>query len=278
MKNLALVLTTIMLAACGSEPLATSLTQSPDVAPEALSYRVTTYDLLAAPGSRALVAAKVETGDVFRFDVDDADVDFYLHGQLIGTGVTNDDGTAYVEATMPEGAGNYALKAVYRRWSGNGSAVVREEETSFFVTDIDNTISDLDEVMVPVTPNQAIPAIAGAVEGLKRLAASRGVIYLTARDDYLLDKTRQWLALRGFPAGAVFVNDWQLGGASQGDYKERVIRRLKTSFSNIEAGAGENIHDAQAYMNNQMRAYLIGRQMNGATTVSGWDDIVALED
>jgi hypothetical protein len=243
----------------------------------AFAYRITTNDALALPGQTFQLVAKVETADPFRFDIDDAQVDFWLGDEYLGFGVTDDEGIAYVLATAPEDVGTHVFTARYKRWVSEGRAFVETADTRFFVTDIDQTISDLTEALVPVTPNQAIPAVPGAVRALGTLSQTRGVIYLTARDDYLVDKTRNWIAMRGFPEGPVFFNDWRFGGASQGDYKERVLRDLKESFPSIEAGAGENLHDAEAYIANGMRAYLIGKSLDGAISVSGWNDILASE-
>jgi hypothetical protein len=275
MRTLTTMMLAMTLSACGTgtEPIS----PSSGAEPEAWSYRLTVSDALALPGQTARLAAKVESADPFRVDIDDVRVDFWIGNEHVGHGITDDDGTAYISAVAPVAIGAHTVTASYDRWSGRGRAHVQAASTRFFVTDIDKTISDIAEVLVPVTPNSAIPAMAGSVAALKEFDQDRDVIYLTARDDYLLDKTRDWLKLRGFPTGAVFVNDWMIGGPSQGDYKERLLRELKADFPNIEAGAGENLHDAEAYMANDMRAYLIGQELDGATTVSGWSQIRALE-
>ncbi len=268
---------TALFAGCGvDQERAVEFSLTSDES-ESFGYRLTVSDVLAVKGGVTTLAAKVETRDPFRIDIVGVRVEFAVNGRLVGSGVTDGDGTAYVRALAPEAAGKSAIRATYGRSSGEGRLFTQSPDVRFFVTDIDNTISDLDEALVVTTPNSEIPAVEGSTRALQKFADTRGVIYLTARDDYLLDKTRGWLSLRGFPEGATVVNDWRLGGPSQGEYKERVLSALKSDFPNIEAGAGENLHDASAYLASGMRAYLIGKSLAGAITVSGWRDIEALE-
>ena len=122
--------------------------------------------------------------------------------------------------------------------------------------------------------NAAIPAVAGAVEALTRLARTHRIIYLTARDESLYNKTRAWLELRGFPEGPLFTRDYNVLGPGRGAFKRRFLVDLRKRFPGVAAGVTDTPADAQAYLDAGLKAIALGpdarRFPPGAVVVPAW--------
>lgn len=262
-----------ILTACGGEA-AQEPAQTEDVP---WGYRVSAYDVLAQPGDKARLRVKVEYAGPFHVDAYGVMVTFSVNGEVIGRVESGDEGYADLWVEVPGRADVVSFVGRVEDDAAVGRLVVRQEEESFFVADIDQTISDMPGIRAFVTSNDEIPAVEGSVSTLKRLSREHTIIYLTARDDYLMNKTRGWLEQKGFPAGPLYVHDWELGGETSGAFKQRKLANLKERFPNLVAGAGDKKSDAEAYAINGMRSYLFFDHQDGAQTVRSWREIFAYE-
>jgi hypothetical protein len=243
--------------------------------------KLTAYDVLARPGDQVVLRAKVERDDPLGVHVDlrDVTVLFELDGTPVGSAVSADDGYADLPMTTPLDSGEHTFRARVESGSAaQGQLVLIAAAKPVFVTDIDNTISDLPDWLVPVTPIEHNGILPGSSDALHELAQAYTIVYLTARDDMLYNHTRRWLNYWSFPSGILITNDWGLDAFDQYGFKRESLASLQTRFSALAVGAGDRAHDARAYLDSGMRAYLLGRRVvEGAVTVKAWADILELE-
>src|SRR5204863_234690 len=79
------------------------------------------------------------------------------------------------------------------------------------------------------------PPMPGAVEALTALSRLYRIVYLSARDEVLYEKTKAWLDDKGFPEGPVFCRDFHIG-SRQEVFKQRFIAELKGHFPRVVVG------------------------------------------
>src|SRR3989338_2473013 len=96
---------------------------------------------------------------------------------------------------------------------------------------------------------------------MNRLAEVYQVVYITARDDFMMNRTKNWLDQWVFPLAPAYF--WDFTGAYptsrvQERYKREGGAALKQSFPNVIVGVGDGAHDVRAYAANGLKAYLIG--------------------
>jgi hypothetical protein len=243
------------------------------------------YDALALPGEDVRLAAKLEKMGALRFrpDIEDEEVIFSLNGQALGSNRTDDDGVAAVFYAFKK-PGRYTVRAAlpgtseYRADPAPVLVDVCDPKTRFLVCDIDHTIADISSLEFIVTDNKDVPALPGSVEALRRLARHYHIIYVTARDDAFMKKTRNWMALRRFPRGPVFFWDFLGAKLSHRKYKTRRLAAVKKRFPNLVAGVGDKVGDAEAYLANGLRAIIIGRERDDdlpkkAVWVRSWAEV-----
>jgi hypothetical protein len=129
-------------------------------------------------------------------------------------------------------------------------------DSPILVTDVDHTISDLPQLLVPFTANEDTPPLPGAVEALQEMSRDYRIVYLTARNHCLYNKTRDWLRLHGFPEGPLFSRGC---AATQSvvTFKREVIADLRKRFPNVAVGVGDRAGDAEAYLANGLKTILI---------------------
>ena len=152
-------------------------------------------------------------------------------------------------------------------------------------SDIDGTLTTsefaawTDYVSLP--PPGAHP---GAPEALSALAR-RGyyLFYLTARPEWLTQKTREWLPLRGFPAGIVHTTlskAGAMGGAAEA-YKTGELALLKGATGVTPSYAfGNKTSDVAAYTNAKIEPasncyyFELDGDPNGGTVHSDYSKLV----
>jgi hypothetical protein len=105
------------------------------------------------------------------------------------------------------------------------------------------------------------------------------IIYLTARRDLLLDKTRAWLDANLFPPGPVIGRRFSWTPPSAEDFKRAALARLRERFPELSVGIGDAASDAAAYLAAGMTAVLYrprGRIPQGAHRCRSWREIATL--
>jgi hypothetical protein len=272
MRLAGLVLLAVLASAC----------RSPEA--EHVDARLQAMDALARPGEEVVLRARLERGLVkgIHPDVPGATLLYELDGRVLGRAVTDDDGTAALRWRAPvDGRADLRIQVRPVKDSGYAAApsvlllAVRDGVRPILVTDIDHTIADVASLKFPFKKAEDIPELVGASQVLGALAKRFDIVYLTARDDAYVERTRRWLKLRGFPAGPVFHRDLTLNRLSAGGFKTRFVADLKASWPSCRGGIGDRTADADAYLAAGLEAILIGDAdlPEGARRASCWADV-----
>jgi hypothetical protein len=214
-------------------------------------------DLLLTPSAPQWVLAKIAYAPSDK-DLSDEDVDIHLlrgcgpSWEKIGTfrttagenshptvlGVADQGGQIFVELsriTRPLDVGRHRVRLVV---AGDGSATdlfieVLPPGARVAVTDIDGTLTESEMAVASEIAGGRIPeAHPGAAE-LMHTLVGRGyhLFYLTARPDWLVARTRAWLALRGFPPGILHTTTSSTGviGEAAAAFKAGEIGALRAA-------------------------------------------------
>ena len=250
------------------------------------NYMVTGYDVLAQPGKEFRIRMKFERGSLLG-DVKDMTVRLQIGEMAPVTCRTDDQGEVNQKMTTFV-RGDYKVTGRAEDWFYSGSpskgppglvmAFVRTPETRLAICDIDHTLADISGAKVLVTPNDRTPPLPGSVEVMGRLAQTHLIVYLTARDEKLSNKTRAWLGLHGYPVGPVLFWDFGHDPLSHEKYKTAEIQRLKRDWPNIDYGFGDRDEDARAYAAGGVKSFIVGAvRQDGlpdlATPVADWTRI-----
>ncbi len=184
-------------------------------------------DMFYLPGDEQWLIGKFSYGLVDK-DLKDEDVDVWVQRdctgpwELLGTGTTTTDGqmppVEGVEDTggriyfrIPAGSelalGRHRVYMVVKGDLSGADGIVEivEPGTPVFVTDVDGTLTTQETAeFTALLTGQTPDANPFAAEALSILA-SKGYrpFYLTARPEYLVGRTREFVAVRGFPPGVI---------------------------------------------------------------------------
>ena len=127
------------------------------------------------------------------------------------------------------------------------------ENTPVFVSDIDGTLTteeteEFTALLTGVTP-AANPNSAAALSAL----AAKGIrpFYLTARPEWLMERTREFLSERGFPPGIAHTSLNKTGalGSTAEEFKTDELNLLLTTGMLPQFVFGNTESDAAAYNN-----------------------------
>jgi hypothetical protein len=238
-------------------------------------------DLFLLPGSAPWVIGKFAYGPTDK-DLEDEDVDVWLlrdcgpNWEKVGTfrttategahppvlGVADRGGQIFVDLsktalpTGPLGAGRHRIRMIV---VGDGSGAdlyleILKPGARIAVSDIDGTLTEREDAVVgDVLGGSHAEAHPGAAEAMKALAG-RGyhLFYLTARPDWLVPRTREWLALRGFPPGILHTTTTATGvmGEAAAAFKSAELDALKKATGLVPALAFGNMpSDVATYAN-----------------------------
>lgn len=262
----------------------------PSMASEMAKYTAILQGIDGVHGteSNVVLKAKLERAAYFptyRRDLPGELVEFYYQDEELGAALTDGDGIA--ELTLPKfEKGLHKIKArlpqdsEFSSKSATVFLLVLEAKTPIAISDIDHTVSDASSWQVLLRPNEKLPPLKHAVEGIKFFSNHFQIIYLTARDDLFINKTKSWLDLYGFVKAPSFY--WDLGNADvpsdHGDFKSMIIGKLKAEFKNILIGFGDKPHDIRAYRDHGLRSYYLGDRRQeidpDGIKVGGWKHLL----
>lgn len=249
------------------------------------------YDLLAPAYGAVTLQAKIERKGMMGInpDLEGRDVAFFFEGKELGRSKAGDDGIASFVWTPPraerapsptafEFQAAIPAESSYESAPAAFSVFFWDPQKPCVVIDLDGTVCASKEIEVGLKEPSELKAVEGAPEALREIAKNYNVLYLTARDDALMNATREWLTLRGFPRGPVLFRDLKLTNLSAESYKTKRLLELKQTW-NLVAGCGDRDEDANAYMAAGMTAYLIGKPVKipqGARKLVHWSEIEKL--
>ncbi|MBN2497150.1 MAG: phosphatidylinositol transfer protein [Deltaproteobacteria bacterium] len=231
-------------------------------------------DLLLAAGDAQWALAKFAYGLALDKDIHDEDVDLWLlrdcsSWEYLGRSRSTEDGqhetVEGVEDTggrvyfqiPPErrlGPGRHRIHFVLRGDLSSTDQVIQvlEPDARVAVSDVDGTLTSDEyaqawDVLLDVSP-EAHPHAADAMWALARKGYL--LFYLTARPEFLGQRTRDWLAERGFPPGIAHTTLSHTGaiGSAAVDFKLIELSALEVELGRVpDFGFGNKASDAQAY-------------------------------
>lgn len=251
-------------------------------------------DNFVNPGATQTVIGKIAYGLTDK-DLEDEEVDVFVQrdcgseweklGTAITTtdeaphatveGVPSDGGRVYFEIPQDKqlGPGRHRIRLVV---AGDGSSTdlfldVVPRGAPIFISDVDGTLTSSENVeFVKLLEGELPDTHPGAPEALRALAA-KGYrpIYVTARPEWLVQRTRDFLELHGFPPGIVHTSTSITGagfGASAARYKEGEIAMLAEKGLVPAYGFGNMPSDSDAYAPIPDPTHRIFYQIDGSFT------------
>ncbi|HOQ86024.1 MAG TPA: hypothetical protein PLQ89_09915 [Phycisphaerae bacterium] len=131
-------------------------------------------------------------------------------------------------------------------------------ERPVLAVDVDETLSvtDYQHLMWGIGHDDGRP-LPGAQATLSRLSATFDIVYVTARSRSMKGKTERWLARHGFPAGRLVTAPTLGDFIFQGDFKQRIIRKLRNEYPNLVVGIGDKAKDGKAYRESGMISVIV---------------------
>ncbi|MFC2074840.1 phosphatase domain-containing protein [Bdellovibrionota bacterium] len=140
---------------------------------------------------------------------------------------------------------------------------VFDEDDRVIVSDIDGTLSDLEDFLIPFYGPDA-PAYPDSPEVLRWLNQFVKIIYLTNRDDFLYEGTKEFLRKHDFPDSPTILNSWTninqfpyiRNPLTPADFKKEVIEELLDRGLDVQLGIGNANSDAKAYYESGITSYI----------------------
>jgi hypothetical protein len=170
-------------------------------------------------------------------------------------GVPDPGGRVYfpVPASKQLGPGRHRVRFVV---AGDGSSAeafieVRARGTALAVVDVDGTLTTSESAEFGALLTGQLPTPQPDAARALGLLATRGFrpLYLTARPEWLTERTREFLASNGFPAGIIETTTGGSGalGAAATKFKTDALARLDGKGLVPALAIGNNGADADAY-------------------------------
>jgi hypothetical protein len=230
-------------------------------------------DQVILPGQRQWLIAKLAYGPL-DIALTDEDVDIYLlrgcgaRWESLGTlrshragghpgadGVTDAAGRVFRELVAGErlAAGRHRVRFVV---AGDLSAAEAFVEvvpagTRLAVSDVDGTLTPNETAEFGALLTGAVPAARPGAAAAMTALADRGYrpLYLSARPEWLVERTRQFLAERGLPPGLVRTTTGSSGalGAAAVSFKTAELKQLAAAGLAVGFAFGNTDTDAEAY-------------------------------
>jgi len=240
------------------------------------------FDAIAVPGKDTILHTKISALYYLLHPFRNKFIiEYFLGTKMIGMTKTSIGKLSSISYNF-KAPGIYRIDVILK----NGGKVKMKSTAGVFcsdmkrpalISDIDHTIADISWPGLLLLPNRYICPFCDAPGVLETIYKQYDIIYLTRREDLLLDKTRRWLSKNAFPLGPVFMWDFWSEPLRAEKYKTKVIRRLKRRWNHIVLGIGDKQSDINAYVKNGLRSILISRnksRVKGASAVvQGWKEI-----
>ncbi len=239
--------------------------------------RITAFDALRVPQEPARLSALVERRwmGLLRQPLANVAVEFCSGDRRIGIVRTDLQGFARLDSRPDLPSGSYRVVSD-RGACAEAHAFVWNSSDPILVCDLDLTLSNASALRFWLSPISQVRPFEGAPDVLRRLARTHRVVYLTARRDLVLDKTRQWLSQYLCPPGPILCRPWSLFPPAPGPFKQDALNSLRRRFSNLAAGIGDRRHDAAAYRSAGIPAILFRprfRAPEASAVCQSWPEI-----
>lgn len=230
-------------------------------------------DQLVLPGEAQWIVAKLAYGTSDK-DLEDEDVEIHVQRGCAGSwellatvrtadgdGVAPvpgfDDGGGRVYFRIPEaqalGVGYHRVRVVVK---GDGTfadmaIAVAPKGARVFASDVDGTLTGSEVEELPALLARELPTARPDAAKAFGLLAARGYlpVYLTARSDWLIGRTRAFLQHGGFPEGIVRTMTNRKGGfgSAAAAFKSGELEALAGRGIVVAYGFGNMASDIEAY-------------------------------
>ena len=223
-------------------------------------YLLKAYDVLALPGERVQLSARLQSGTIQR-DLASRSVRILRNGRLTKTVITDDEGFGTATFT-PRKPGNYVF-SIQTDPVGLKSTppepvellvACRAADEPIVIIDVDKTLAHTESWRFFTQNPQPM---AGSVDVMRRLAKDYTVVYVTHRPQQYAHHTKTWLLRHGYPTGPLLMPEVVDFARGSRRYKTRELAKLKIKFPDIRIGIGDKISDIQAYHDSGLKAFLI---------------------
>jgi hypothetical protein len=216
-------------------------------------------------GMKSTLEARVERGPAGKGaqGVAGLPVRFFVHEQLLGETRTDSMGTAVFECELPAEATHYRAEARVgdRTLKMDGLVFAFPRHRTVIVCDIDGTISMTHyRELVFDQEDMASRPLPDAAATLTELSQRFGLVYLTARPAFLLEKTKRWLEANGFPRAAVITTPSLAESIAVQRFKSRRIDRLRSVLGTVAIGIGNAATDSEAYAMQNLLTLIIDEE------------------
>jgi hypothetical protein len=231
-------------------------------------------DLFLNPGDPQWIIGKFAYG-INDDDIQDEQVDIYLlrdctTWEFLGsTNTTDDDEHATVEGVddtggrvyfeIPSnkllGPGRHKVRLVVRGDLSSTELFIEvvPPGTPVVVTDVDGTLTTDEYAEFPALLSGDLPDVHADAAAVFGVFAAKGYhpMYLTARPEWLVERTREFVSAKGFPSGIVHTTTTLTGavGSSAADYKTEELAMLAGKGIVPAWAFGNSDTDAEGYDN-----------------------------
>ncbi|MBI5765528.1 MAG: hypothetical protein HZA51_18620 [Planctomycetes bacterium] len=226
-------------------------------------YHLTVDDVFRPTAGPCVLAAHIEAHAQSgrRTPYSGAMVRFFNHDQLVGQARTDSDGVAALSISLPEDVTHYRAEADVQgeRCTMEGLLFSFPRDRTVIVCDIDGTISmtHYRELVLDSRDDMWSKPFPDSAEVLTELSARFGLVYLTARPGFLLEKTKRWLRANGFPVAPVVTTPGLAQSLGVEKFKSGRIMYFKRLISTVGIGIGNADTDSEAYAMNDLLPLLI---------------------
>ena len=247
---------------------------------------ISAYDAYVAPNKKSItLIAKLEKLGALNInsDVEGEALSFYVDGDLIGKATTDENGFAKVKYASTESKSRKFTAKLedsgkYSAPKDTSLIYIVDPKKPTIICDIDWTVSKTDKsTLILRDSDTKSEPLKGSANTLDDLHDHYNIIFVTAREDALLHKTRAWLKKWHFPDFPVFYADiGQTSYFDQEDYKSETVTKIKKDIKGTTIGIGDKDHDAAAYLKSGLTTIIIrtkGDVPEGAMKASDWDEI-----
>jgi hypothetical protein len=211
-------------------------------------------------GRTRFVAFAEEQRGWFLSGVSDVEVRFAVDGEEVARSVTDERGFTKAITVVANPADRFSATADFadEAFERNTEIVAWQSGRVIVACDIDSTISQtsvralfFDEIDETSTPIPDSPEVLGEI------ANDFQLMYITARPRFTLNKTRHWLAEKGYPHQPVITSLAAKDAFGQTTYKTHTLNSLRKHFTNLLIGIGNTNIDADSYLEHGMLALLV---------------------
>ena len=255
-------------------------------------------DGLAVVGLPQIVEAKFAYGTTDKdLKDEDVEVDVTHEGKTERVGVfrtshdgqagpTDDGGRVRIvlegAKALPMGRHHFRFTVVGDGTTAEGTLVVVARDQTAFVSDVDGTLTESEFAEVPALMKNRLPLAHAGTARVFGLLADRGhvPIYLTARPEWLVSRTRAFLKENQFPEGVLVTKRDKSGALGQAAavYKKEELARIAQTVR-IHWAFGNMPTDADAYATlvaDRKRCILYRHTdaAHGCRRIESYDDLV----